>query len=100
MSDTQRFDPALLSQGKRDKKAQLNQLFGGKVLMQLLPKCLVSDSCVPDNRAGIGQRDLFPFRKLIRVGEVQQVIVFVLGQTLPSSLDGSLDASILTIDGL
>jgi hypothetical protein len=44
MGDTQRFDPALLSQGKRDKKAELNQLFGGKVLMQLLPECVVSDS--------------------------------------------------------
>ena len=43
MSNTQRFDPALLSQGKRDKKAELNQLFGGKVLMQLLPQCLVSN---------------------------------------------------------
>jgi hypothetical protein len=44
MNDTQRFDPALLSQGKRDEKAELNQLFGGKVLMQLLPKCVVSDA--------------------------------------------------------
>ena len=44
MSDPQRLDPALLSQGKRDKKAELNQLFGGKVLVQLLPKSVVSDS--------------------------------------------------------
>jgi hypothetical protein len=33
VSDAQRFYPALLSQGKRDKKAELNQLFSGKVLM-------------------------------------------------------------------
>jgi hypothetical protein len=33
VSDTLRFDPALLSQGKRDKKAELDQLLGGKVLM-------------------------------------------------------------------
>jgi hypothetical protein len=43
MSDTQRFDPALLSQGKRDKKAELDQVLGGKVLMQFLPQCVVSD---------------------------------------------------------
>jgi hypothetical protein len=43
VSNAKGFDPALLPQGKRDKKAELNQLFGGKVLMQLLPQCLVSD---------------------------------------------------------
>ena len=43
MSNAKGFDPALLSQRERDKKAELDQLFGGKMLMQLLPQCVVSD---------------------------------------------------------
>jgi hypothetical protein len=43
VSDAQRFDPALLPEGERDKKAELYQLFGGKVLMQFLPQDVISD---------------------------------------------------------
>jgi hypothetical protein len=68
--------------------------------MQLLPQCLIGDFRVPDNSAGIGQCDLFALRKLVRLREIQQVVVLVLGQTVPSSLDGSLDSSVPAIDGL
>jgi hypothetical protein len=43
VTDAQCFDPALLPEGERDKKAELDQLVGGKVLMQLLPERVVSD---------------------------------------------------------
>ena len=100
MTDPQRLDPALLSQGEPDEKTELNEFFSRKVLMQLFPECVVGNFRIPDDRARIGQRDFFPFRKFIRFAEIEQVVILVLGQTLPSSLDGSLDASILTIDGL
>ena len=60
MTDSQRLDPALLSQGERDEKAQLNQFFGRKVPMQFFPECIIGNFRIPDNRAGIGQRDFFP----------------------------------------
>lgn len=61
MTYSQRLDPALLSQGEPDEKTELNQFLSRKVLMQLFPKCVVGNFRIPDNRAGIGQRDLFPF---------------------------------------
>ena len=61
VTDSQRLDPALLSQGQPDEKTELNQFLGGKVLMQLLPQRVVSNFRIPDNRARIGQRDLLPF---------------------------------------
>ena len=60
MTDSQRFDPALLSQGERDEEAQLNEFFSREVPMQLLPEYVIGNFRIPDNRAGIGQRDFFP----------------------------------------
>jgi hypothetical protein len=60
VAEAQSFDPALLPQGERDEEAQLNEFFSGKVLMQLLPEYVIGNFRIPDNRAGIGQRDFFP----------------------------------------
>ena len=54
VTDSQRLDPALLSQGQPDEKTELNQFFGRKVLMQLFPERIVGNFRIPDNRAGIG----------------------------------------------
>ena len=60
MTDSQRLDPALLPQGKRDEEAQLNEFFSREVSMQFFPQCIIGNFRIPDNRAGIGQRDFFP----------------------------------------
>jgi hypothetical protein len=61
MTDSQRLDPALLSQGEPDEEAQLNEFFSREVPMEFFPEYIIGDFRIPDNRAGIGQRDFFPF---------------------------------------
>jgi hypothetical protein len=34
--------------------------FSGEVPMQFFPECIIGNFRIPDNRAGIGQRDFFP----------------------------------------
>ena len=60
MTDSQRLDPALLSQCEPDKEAQLHEFFSREVPMQFFPQCIIGNFRIPDNRAGIGQRDFFP----------------------------------------
>ncbi len=60
VAEAQSFDPALLPQGERDEEAQLNEFFSGEVPMQFFPECIIGNFRIPDNRAGIGQRDFFP----------------------------------------
>ena len=74
--DAKGFDPALLAERQRDKKAQLDQLGDREVPMQFLPQSVVGNVGVPRDRAGIGQRDFLPLAELVRVTEVEQVIVF------------------------
>jgi hypothetical protein len=37
--------------------------------------------------------------ELLGIGELQEVVVFLLGEPLPSALDGALDASVVALDG-
>ncbi len=71
MVDAKRFDPALLSQGERDEKTQFDQFGNGEVLMELLPKSIVGDLGVPDDGAGISQRDFFALSEFVRIGKVE-----------------------------
>jgi len=98
VADAEGFDPALLAQGQRDEESKFDQLGYGKVLMKLLPERVVRDIGVPSDGAGVSKRDFFPLGKFIRIFEIQQLVVFVLRQSLPSSLDGALHASIFAID--
>jgi hypothetical protein len=69
------------------------------MLVQAPPKRIVGDVGIPGDGTRISERDLFAFRKFVRVREVEQVVVLRFRESLPSSLDGSLDASIFAIDG-
>ena len=97
--DAEGFDPTLLAESEADEKAELNQLGDGEVSMEFFPERGVGDVGVPSDRAGVGQRDFLPFAELVRVGEVEQLVVFFFGEALPSSLDGALNTSILTLNG-
>ena len=99
MPDAQRLDPALLAAGEGDEKAELDELSLAEMRMQLLPKHVVGDPGVPDDGARVGERDLLAFCEAIRVLEIQELFVLLLGDRLLSRPDRSLDASILALDG-
>ena len=65
VTDAQGLDPALLAEGQGDEKPEFDQFRNAKVLVQLLPKRVVSDVGVPDDRAGVGQRDFFALGKFV-----------------------------------
>ena len=59
---------------------------------------IVRDFCIPQDRARVGQGNLLTLGELVRARKVEQVVVLLFGETLPSRLDGSLDPSVLTLD--
>src|SRR4030095_7862967 len=66
--------------------------------MQFGPERVIGDVGIPGDSAGVSQRDFFPLGELVRVGEVEQFVILLFGETLPSSLDGALHASIFALD--
>src|SRR5262245_64973624 len=100
MADPERLDPPLLAQGQRDEEAELDQLGIGEMPAQLRPQRLVGDLRVPYDRARVRQRHLLALGEPGRLGEVQEVVVFLFGQPLPSGLDGALYASVFALDRL
>jgi len=84
---------------ERDEEAELDQFGDREVAVKLGPQGIVGDVGIPDDCACIGERRLLPGAEFFRVGEVQQLVVLLFGEALPSSLDGALDASIFAIDG-
>ncbi len=95
----ERLDPALLPQRKRDEEAEFDQLGDCEVAVEPLPEGVVGDLRIPDDGAGVGKRGLLARAELVRAGEVQQLVVFLLGESLPSSLDGALHPSVFALDG-
>jgi hypothetical protein len=75
MADAERLDPTLLAVCERDEKSQFDELGHGKMLVQFFPQRGVGDFGVPDDCAGIRQRDFFSFGKLIRSFKAEQLIV-------------------------
>ena len=100
VADAQRLDPALLPEREPDEKSQFREFRHAEMVVQLFPERIVGDIRVPDDGAGVGERHFFALGELARRGELQQFVVLVFGQSFPSSLDGSLYASILAVDGL
>jgi hypothetical protein len=100
MADAERLDPALLTERQRDEKTQLHELRIGEMLMQLRPQSIVCDIRIPDDRAGISQRDFFALGETRRAFELQEIVVLLFAQSFPPSLDGSLDPSVLAVDRL
>ena len=98
MADPQRLDPSLLAARQSDKEPQLDQLRIGEVGMEVRPERIVGEVRVPDDGAGVAQSGLLPVSEPIGVLELQEVVVIGFGEALPSSLDGSLDPSIVTGD--
>jgi hypothetical protein len=100
VADPQRLDPSLLAAGQGDEESQFDQFRFGEVGMEVRPESVVGEVRVPDDGAGIAQRGLLPVGEAIGVLELQEIVVVGFGEALPSSLDGSLDASIVTGDRL
>jgi hypothetical protein len=68
--------------------------------VQLFPQGVIRNIGVPDNRARISERHLFSFGKFGRTLKVKQLVVLGFGESLPSTLDGPLDPSVLAINRL
>ena len=66
--------------------------------MEFFPERIISDSGIPRDRAGVGQRDFFPLGELVRIGKVEQLVILFFSEALPSSLDGALYASIFALN--
>src|SRR5262245_6278484 len=67
---------------------------------QLRPQRLVGDVRVPHDRARVRQRHLLALGEPGRFGEIQEVVVLLFRQPLPSGLDGALYASVFALDRL
>lgn len=68
------------------------------MLAQLRPQRVVGNIRVPDNSARISQRRLLPFGKFVGTLKIKKLVVLGFGESLPPTLDGSLNASILAVD--
>jgi hypothetical protein len=66
--------------------------------VQLFPQRVVRDIGVPDNCARISKRRFLSLGKFVGTLKVKEVVVLGFGESLPSTLDGSLDPSILAVD--
>src|SRR5262245_44997658 len=64
------------------------------------PQRLVGDLRVPDDRARVGQRHLLTLGEPRRLREVQEIVVLLFREPLPSGLDGTLHASVFALDRL
>ena len=100
VADSQRLDPALLATRQSDEEPELDKFRLGEVLMELRPESLIGEIGIPENGAGVAKRGLLPFGVAVGVLELQEVVIVGFGEPVLSSLDRSLDASILTGDRL
>ncbi|HSF20901.1 MAG TPA: hypothetical protein VLA81_02585 [Burkholderiales bacterium] len=98
MPDPERLDPPLLPQRQRDEEPQLDQLRDAEVLMELRPKRVIRDLGIPDDGTRVGQRNLLPLGELRRRREFEELVVLIFAEAFPSSLDGSLNASVLALN--
>ncbi len=81
-------------------KNPLHQLGLGEKPMELIPESVVREARVPDDRARVCERGLFPLVERVRVEEVEEIVVVLLGEPLLSSLDRPWDASVGALDRL
>ena len=100
MAQVQRFDPFLLAECKGDEVAQLHQLGVAEVVVQLVPESIVGRLSVEDDGFGVGQSGLLAIVIPVRVAKVEQLRVAVLGESLLSGPDRTLDRSVLAVDRL
>ncbi len=98
MANSQRFDPALLTEGQRNKEAEFNEFRNCEMPVQFFPQRVIRDIGVPDNGARVRERHLLSLGKLVRAFKVEKVVILGFGESLPSTLDGPLDSSILAVD--
>ena len=97
--DAERLDPPLLPQGERDEEAELDELGHGEEPVEPRPQRVIGDLGVPDDRTRVGEGRLLALAECARVGEVQELVVLRFRRSLPSSLDGPLNPSVLALDG-
>jgi hypothetical protein len=98
MADSECFDPTLLAARQGNKEPQFDEFWFREVLVELSPESFVGETGIPKNGAGISQRGLLPVAVAVGVLELQKVVVVSFGEPVLSSLDRSLDASVLTRD--
>ena len=61
-------------------------------------RAVIGNIGIPDDRTGVRERHFLPLGELIRALKIEELIVILFRQSLPSSLDGSLHASIFAVD--
>lgn len=68
------------------------------MLAQPRPQRVVRDIGVPDDRACVSKRCLLLFAKFVGTLKIKKLVILGFGESLPPTLDGSLNASILAVD--
>ncbi len=97
--DAERLDPPLLPRGKRDEEPEFDQFWDCEVVVEPLPKRVVGDLRIPEDGACVGKRGLLAWVELVGVGEAQQLVVSLFGESFPPSLDGALYPSVFALNG-
>ena len=98
VTDAEGLDPSLLPAGQCNEEPQFHQFRLREVLMELSPENLIGNRRIPDDCTRIAQRCLLAGGETIGLFELEKIVVVGLGEPFPSSLDGSLDSSIVTGD--
>jgi hypothetical protein len=70
------------------------------MIVEFLPKGIICDIGVPGDGARVGKRHFLAFAELVRGGKIEKLVILVFRESLPSSLDGPLHASIFALDRL
>lgn len=100
MSDPQCFDPSLLTARQSDEEAQLDKFRLGEVSVELRPQIVIGDAGVPEDGARVAKGRLLAVIESIRILKPKQFVIIGFGKSLPSTLDGPLDPSVVTVNRL
>jgi hypothetical protein len=100
MADPECLDPTLLTTRQANEEPQFDEFWLREVLVKLCPEGVVGQTGIPKDGAGVAEGGLLPVGVAVGVLELQEVVVMGFGEPVLSSLDRSLDASVLAGDRL
>jgi hypothetical protein len=100
MTDVQRLDPALLTEGERDEIPELDDLLLGEVRAHPAHERFVNPGRVPHQVARVEQGRLLALVEAIRAFEFEQLVEVLFRGRLLSSRESPLRSSVVAIDRL
>ena len=97
MLDIEQTQPALLAHGQCDKAAKLDQFRLREVLVEPLPKRVISIN-VPGDRLGVRKRRFLPFILTRRLLKIEQVVILRLFEAGLGGFERALVAAVLAVN--